>query len=86
MSVLEKDITAFERMRDDLEAHHSGLWVIFHHGVFEGAYAQYEDAAAIAVERFDEGPYLIRQVGAEPIQLPGGMIFTPAHFLGSSRI
>lgn len=86
MAVLELDIAAFEHMRPDLEAHHTNQWVIFHNGVLEGVYAEYETAAAVAVERFEEGPYLIRQVGAQPVQLPGGMIFTPAHFLGSSRI
>ncbi len=86
MSVLEKDIVAFDRMRVDLEQCHPNEWVVFHQGVFEGAYSEFEDAAAAAVERFDQGPYLIRQVGAPPVQLPGGMIFTPAHFLGSSRI
>lgn len=86
MSVLKKDIVAFDRMLDDLERNHANEWVVFHQGVFEGAYAQFEDAAAAALERFDQGPYLIRQVGAAPVQLPGGMIFTPAHFLGAGRV
>lgn len=86
MAVLEHDIAAFDRMRSDLEAHHFSQWVIFHDGVFEGAYADFEAAAATAIERFDLGPYLIRQVGAQAVQLPGGMVFTPAHLLGSSRV
>jgi hypothetical protein len=44
------------------------------------AYKDFEAAASAAVELFDTGPYLIRQVGApEQIQLTGGMIFTRAH-------
>ena len=86
MAVLREDIAAFDRMRDELEAKHRNEWVVFHAGVFVNAFSDFESAAAAAVEKFETGPYLIRQVGALPVQLPGGMIFTPAHFLGSSRI
>lgn len=86
MAVLGIDIAAFEKMRSDLEAHHANQWVVFHDGLFVGAFADFEDAASTAVDRFGHGPYLIRQIGAAPVQLPGGMIFTPAHFLGSSRV
>lgn len=86
MAVLREDIAAFDQMRDELEARHQHKWVVFHAGKFEGAYGDFEEAATMAVTKFDDGPYLIRQVGAAPVQLPGGMIFTPAHYLGSSRI
>jgi len=86
MTTLSGDIAAFDEMRDVLEAEHNGSWVVFHEGRFAGAYPDFEAAATSAVERFDEGPYLIRQVGAPPIQLPGGMVFTPAHVLGAGRI
>lgn len=86
MTILRRDIAAFDEMRDVLEAQHAGQWVVFHKGRFEGVYADFETAATDAVERFDDGPYLIRQVGAPPIQLPGGMVFTPAHVLGAGRI
>jgi hypothetical protein len=82
MALLRKDIAAFERMRSELETRHANQWVVFHDGSLEGVFADFEAAATTAVERFDEGPYLIRQVGAAPISLPGGMIFTPAHYLG----
>lgn len=82
MAVLKKDISAFERMRADLEHKHANEWVVFHDGVLAGVFADFEDAATMAIETFDEGPYLIRQVGAEQVSLPGGMIFTPAHYLG----
>ena len=86
MTVLRDDIAAFERMRSELEAKHRNKWALFHQGRFIGAYADFEAAAEVAVDRFDTGPYLIRQVGATSIQLPGGMIFTPAHGLGAGRI
>jgi hypothetical protein len=82
MAVLKKDISAFERMRADLEHKHANEWVVFHDGVLAGVFADFEEAATMAIETFDEGPYLIRQVGAEQVALPGGMIFTPAHYLG----
>lgn len=86
MTVLQKDIAAFDRMRDELEAQHAKQWVVFHDGCFIDAYPDFEAAAAAALDRFDAGPYLIRQVGAPPVQLFGGMIFTPAHVLGSGRL
>jgi hypothetical protein len=86
MTVLRDDIAAFDRMKAELERKHSDQWVVFHHGKFVGAFADFEAAASTAVERFDAGPYLIRQVGARPVQLPGGMVFTPAHVLGSGGL
>lgn len=86
MSVLRNDIAAFDRMKAELEANHRNQWALFHAGEFIDVFADFEAAASCAVERFDDGPYLIRQVGAPPIQLPGGMVFTPAHVLGSGRL
>lgn len=87
MSVLSEDIAAFERMRPELESEHPRAWVVFHRGAYIEAYSDFEAAAADAVERFDTGPYLIRQVGAAPaVQLHGGMIFTPSHAINASRV
>jgi len=82
---LRDDIAAFARMRRDLERDHDQEWVVFFRGEFVEAFPDFESAAAAAVERFDVGPYLIRQIGAAPVQLSGGMIFTPAHALDASR-
>jgi hypothetical protein len=82
MSVLNDDIAAFERMRTTLEAEHDHEWALFHGGAYVGTFKDFETAAEVALERFDVGPYLIRQIGAPPVQLPGGMIFTPAHSFG----
>ena len=86
MGVLTEDIAAFDRLGVQLLKEHKGEWVLFQDGAFVGAYPDFQAAAAEAVERFGAGPYLIRQVGAPPIQLPGGMVFTPAHVLGASRV
>lgn len=79
MSVLKDDIAAYTRMRKDLEAQHLEEWVVFHKGRLEGVFPDFESAAESALERFDRGPYLIRQVGAGPIQFSGGMILRPVY-------
>lgn len=86
MASLKADIAAFERMRGQLEAEHLHAWVLFHDGRFVDAFPDFEAAASTAVDRFDQGPYLIRQVGAGPVQLPGGMVFRPAHAPGAGGL
>jgi hypothetical protein len=86
MTSLKPDIAAFERMKAELEAKHLHAWVLFHDATFVGAFPDFEAAATVAVERFDTGPYLIRQVGAGAIQLPGGMVFRPAHALDTGGL
>lgn len=86
MASLKKDIAAFDRMRAELEAQHLHEWVLFRDGKFVDAFPDFDAAATMAVERFDQGPYLIRQVGAGPVQLPGGMVFRPAHALYTSGL
>ena len=86
MASLKADIAAFERMRSELKAKHLHAWVLFHNGQFVDAFPDFEAAASTAVDRFDQGPYLIRQVGAGPVQLPGGMVFRPAHALDTGGL
>jgi len=87
MTVLREDIAAFERMQPELEARDLGRWVLFHGGRLIGSFADFETAASAAVDQFDAGPYLIRQVGAPAaVQLPGGMVFTPAHVLSAGGL
>ena len=86
MSVLDKDIAAYTAMRSDLERQHRMQWAVFHQGRFEGVFKDHESAAEFAVDRFDLGPYLIRQVGAGPIHLGGGMIFSPAYANDAGRV
>jgi hypothetical protein len=87
MTVLRDDIATFERLRVDLEARHAREWVVIHDGVFQGVFPDFEQAATYAVDKFDSQACLIRQLCAPTaVQLPGGMIFTPAHALSASRI
>jgi hypothetical protein len=86
MSALHNDIAAFDRARSDLEAAHRGEWAVFHAGVLAGLYPAFDQAAIDAVDRFGEGPYLIRQIGVEAIQLSAAMVFKPAHAHSPGRV
>lgn len=86
MASLREDIAAFDRMKAELEAEHLLEWTVFHQGKFIGAFPDFETAATTAANRFDDAPYLIRQIGAGPVQLPGGMIFRPAHALDTGGL
>ncbi|MGZ3276455.1 MAG: hypothetical protein ACXU82_18010 [Caulobacteraceae bacterium] len=86
MTALDDDIAAFEEMKADLEAQHLGEWVIFHHGRYVEAFADFQSAATAAVDRFDLGPYLIRQVGTSAIQLSATSVFRPAHAIGPGGV
>jgi hypothetical protein len=86
MTGLRNDIEAYDRARPELEAKHRGKWVVFHAGSLVGSYSEFESAASEAVERFGDGPYLIRKVGVEAIQLSSAMIFRPAHAHGAGGV
>ena len=73
--VLDREIAAYNAMRDELERDHLYDWVVFHDEEFIGAYEDFQDAAAEAVRRFGRGPYLIRQVGRPALTVP--TVFPP---------
>ena len=75
MSILSKEIAAYDRFRGELETDHFGEWVVVHDEHLAGTYADFQDAAADAVRRFGRGPYLIRRVGAPPVTLPPSVMF-----------
>lgn len=87
MSVLASEIAAYEAIRHELEAAHDKSWAVVHGGVLQGVFADFQDAAALAIDRYGSAPCLIRQIGANgPVQLPGGMMFTPSHAVSASRV
>jgi hypothetical protein len=86
MTVLRDDIAAYDRVRPELEAKHAGAWVLVHAGRLIGVFPVFESAASQAVEQFGAGPYLIRQVGVEAIQLSSAMVFRPAHVHGPGGV
>lgn len=54
-----------------------GEWVLIHNGITIGFFSSFEAAADDAVRHFGEGPFLIRQIGAEPITLPASVMYRP---------
>ena len=73
---LDEQITVYESMRDDLEREHMGEWVVVHGGVVAGYFETHWDAAEAAVQRFGDGPYLIREIGApDALQIPAAVQF-----------
>lgn len=72
---LDDEIDAYERMRARLEADFFGKWIVVHGGEFIDAFSRFEEAADDAIARFGRGPYLIRQVGEKPLELPPSLLY-----------
>ena len=70
MDQLDREIAAYERAQESLEADHLGEWVVFYNEELFAIYADFQEAAACAVRNFGRGPYLIRQVGRNAHELP----------------
>ena len=79
MADLDTELEAYERMRPDLEAKHTGKWVLLHNGQLIRVFDDFEASAEEAVRRFGRGPYLIRQVGAPPVTLPASVMYPLQH-------
>lgn len=77
MSPIQHEIDAFQKMKSELEAGHLGEWVLIHDGAVIDYFASFELAADAAVRKFGSGPFLIRQIGAEPITLPASVMYLP---------
>ena len=77
--LLDRQIDAYNAMRDELERDHLYEWVVFHDGQLIDTYEDFQDAAADAVRRFGRGPYLIRQIGAPPMTLPASVLYRPVN-------
>jgi hypothetical protein len=86
MADLRDEIAAFDKMQAELESKHWNEWVIFQHGQLQGCYSTFETAAEDALERLAAEPYLIRQVGAGPVQFSGGMMMRPVHVHSPSGV
>ena len=80
MGVLDREIAAYENMRDTLEREHQSKWVVIYGEELVGAYNDFQDAAADATRRYGRGPYLIRQVGASPATLPASVLYRPVNY------
>lgn len=77
---LKENIAAYDQTKDDLELEHFGKWVVFHDGEKAGLYESFQEAAADAVARFGNGPYLIRKIGDPPVvRLPASLLYQPVN-------
>ena len=78
MSDLRDEISAYERIRTDLELTRIGEWAVVHGGQLVDTFQEFQDAADEAVRRFGRGPYLIRQIGAPQITLSASLMYNLA--------
>jgi len=79
MSDVQQEIIEFEKARAELEEKHMGKWVLFQDLALRGVFDSFEEAATDAVARFGRGPYLIRQIGAQPTILPASVLYFPSY-------
>jgi hypothetical protein len=75
MDELTRDIEEYEKLREDLEAEHTGKWVLIKDRKLVALHDSFEKAAEDAVKQFGQGPYLIRQIGAPPITLSASAMY-----------
>jgi hypothetical protein len=77
---LRPEIEAFEKMKDDLIAHHYGKFVIIKNQQLKGSFDTFDTAAREAIKLFGKGPYLIRRVSNEkPMTMPASVAYRAVH-------
>jgi hypothetical protein len=86
MAELDVEISAYETMRERLEAENMGKWVILRGSELVGVYDSFDAAAEEAVKRFGSGPYMLRQIGAPAVTLPASVMYHPIHGPNKLRI
>ncbi|MDE2768562.1 MAG: hypothetical protein OXO54_05285 [Chloroflexota bacterium] len=74
LATLDENIEAYERQRDEMEAKYRDRWVVFVDREFVEAFDDFQEAAMMAIRRWERGPYLIRLVGEEPRVIPMSLI------------
>ncbi len=74
--VLVQERAVFEAMREDLEKHYNGKFVVLIGNELKGTFDSFNVAAQFARANFGRGPYLIRQVGAPTsMSMPASVAF-----------
>ena len=79
MTDLAREIATFESMQPDLEGAQAGKWALVYGDKLVGTFDSFDSAANTAVTRFGRGPYLIRQIGAQPMIMPASVMYTYPH-------
>jgi len=74
-TTIHDEIAAYDKLRQNLEADHTGEWALVYNRELVSLFDSFESAAEEAVKRFGRGPYLIRQVGAPPVTLPASVMY-----------
>jgi hypothetical protein len=66
--ILDADIAAFEKLREELERTHLDQFALFFEGKFVGVYPDFDTAGRTALSLSKKGPFFIQQIGS-PIGL-----------------
>lgn len=74
MATLEREIEAYEGMREDLERDYFSKWIVVYGGEVVGTFDDSSESVQFAAENYGRGPYLIRQVGVPPAHLPASAL------------
>jgi hypothetical protein len=72
---LDTEISAYNRLKSELEQHHMGKFVIIKGDELKGAFDTLDNAATFAASNFGTETYLIRQVGRDSGHLPASVLF-----------
>ncbi len=73
--VLERELVTFEKKCKHLEREHSGKFVLIHGDEVVGTYDDFDKAADEGIRLFDREPFLIRQVGGKPVEIPAALLY-----------
>jgi hypothetical protein len=75
VSPIQDEIDAYVTLQADLEDKHMGEWVLMRDRRLVGLFPSFETAAAEGLRLFGRSPYLVRQIGEEPLRLPVSVIY-----------
>ncbi len=75
MDATSENISAYEAIKEKLEAEQMGKWVLIYNKELVSVFESFDEAAQEAVKKFGSGPYLIRQVGAPSVTLPASVMY-----------
>jgi len=73
--VLERELATLEKERNRLKREHAGKFVLIHGGEVIGTYDDFDKAADEGIRLFGREPFLIRQVGAKPVEIPAALVY-----------
>ena len=78
-SELSVEMALYEKRRAEFERDHKMEWVVIHGDQVVGIFADFQDAARTAVEKYSRGPYLIEEIGSPPLPMPASLLHNPIY-------